>query len=124
MKWKALSAAGATALLAAVGLLSPQVALAGEHVRGGDVVGAAYSAPRPSPPAYTQVARPAGVRVAVSVVRPAPPRPAQAPLYVNLRGPDGQTRRFLVEGGRAAIESPQVVLRPGQSVTIRWVAAR
>jgi hypothetical protein len=43
---------------------------------------------------------------------------------VNLRSPDGQVRRFPVEGGLKAIEVTRVVIRPGQSVTIRWMAAR
>jgi hypothetical protein len=123
MNWNAFSA-GALALLAAAGLLSPRVAVAGEHVRGGDVVSAARATPRSSPPQPTNapVVRSAGFQVAVTVVPPAPTRPAKAPVYVNLRGPDGQTRRFLVEGGAAAIEAPQLVLRPGQSVTIRFAA--
>jgi hypothetical protein len=64
--------------------------------------------------------RPAAVSIVV-----APPAPvAEEPLSVDLRGPDGQIRRFPVEGGRAAIQTTQVVLRPGESVTIRWVAAK
>jgi hypothetical protein len=54
--------------------------------------------------------------------------PAQSttqPVYVDLRGPDGQVRRFPVEGGREAIRYQQtVVLRPGSSLTIQWVAAK
>jgi hypothetical protein len=65
-------------------------------------------------------AAPAGVRVSVVVT---PQRPA-APYYVNIRGPDGQVRRFPVEGGRGAIQTPSaVVLRPGASVTF-WLALR
>jgi hypothetical protein len=45
-------------------------------------------------------------------------------LVVSLRGPDGEVRRFPVEGGRSAIETYQVVLRPGTSITIRLLAAR
>jgi hypothetical protein len=46
-------------------------------------------------------------------------------VYVNLRGPDGQVRRFPVEGGRQAIQSPQViVLRPGSTVTVRVLVSR
>jgi hypothetical protein len=50
-------------------------------------------------------------------------RATQKPYYVTLRGPDGQVRRFPVEGGPASIHYTQVVVRPGQSVTIQ-VAAR
>jgi hypothetical protein len=52
-----------------------------------------------------------------------PAEPAKEPVYVNLRGPDGQVRRFLVEGGHEAIQYRQVVVRPGTSVTVQ-VAAR
>jgi hypothetical protein len=55
----------------------------------------------------------------------APAQPATEPVYVDLRGPDGQVRRFPVEGGREAIRYQQsVVLRPGNSLTIQWVAAK
>jgi hypothetical protein len=59
---------------------------------------------------------------AISVVVTTPPRPAKAPAYIDLRGPDGQVRRFPVEGGRDVIQYQQVVLRPGQSVTIQVAA--
>jgi hypothetical protein len=66
------------------------------------------------------VAAPVTVSVAVT-----PPQTAKEVVYVNLRGPDGQVRRFPVEGGREAIQSPQViVLRPGASVTVRWVVSK
>jgi hypothetical protein len=127
MKWTAFSAAGVMLLVAAVSLSPPGVAVAGEHVRsnpnwsGTQTSSPSSSQPQPAPAA---VARLVPVRVAISVVA-TPPQPAQEPVYVNLRGPDGQVRRFPVEGGRAAIQSaPVVVLRPGQSVTIRWMAAR
>jgi hypothetical protein len=61
---------------------------------------------------------------AVSVLVTMPVRPAKKTVYVDLRGPDGQVRRFPVEGGREAIHYEQVVLQPGQSLTIRWVAAK
>jgi hypothetical protein len=56
---------------------------------------------------------------------PAPAESAQEPLIVDLRGPDGQTRRFPVEGGRSAIQTPRTVaLRPGEFISIRWALAR
>jgi hypothetical protein len=77
-------------------------------------------APSPRPVAYG-VGRPVTVVVAVE---PAP-RPAVPPYYVNLRGPDGRVRRFPVEGGRAAIQAPEVVvLRPGESVTVHLQASK
>jgi hypothetical protein len=94
-------------------LLAPAL-LAGEHVRGGS------TSQRPAQPAPAVAVRPAAVSIVV-----APPAPVvEEPLTVDLRGPDGQIRRFPVEGGRAAIQTTQVVLRPGESVTIRWVAAK
>jgi hypothetical protein len=75
----------------------------------------------PPPPAPRWVANTVSVSVAVNPT----PRPAPEPYYVNVRGPNGQVRRFAVEGGPAAIQTPPVVvLRPGQSVTIHWVAAK
>jgi hypothetical protein len=60
--------------------------------------------------------------VSISVVMPAATQPAAEPTYVELRGPDGQVRRFPVEGGRDAIQYRQVVLRPGESVTFQVAA--
>jgi hypothetical protein len=58
------------------------------------------------------------VAITVAVTKPAQPRPE--PVYVDLRGPDGQVRRFAVEGGREVIRTqPVMVLRPGQSVTVQ-----
>ena len=100
---------------AALLLLGPQV-LAGDRYHS------------PSRPATPSRSAPAVVAYAgapaVSVVVAMPPQPAKKPLYVNLRGPDGWVRRFVVEGGRAAIQYRQVVIRPGQSVSIRWVAGK
>jgi hypothetical protein len=62
--------------------------------------------------------------VATSVVVVAQAQPAPAPMYVAIRGPDGQVRRFPVEGGREAIQVRQVVLHPGESLTLQWVAAK
>jgi hypothetical protein len=105
------------AALGAVLLLTPQA-------RAGD----RHHSPSPtitrSQPATPVVASALPAPQAVSVVVALPPQPAKKPVYVNLRGPDGQVRRFLVEGGRAAIQYRQVVLRPGQSLSIRWVSAR
>jgi hypothetical protein len=41
---------------------------------------------------------------------------------ISLRGPDGQLRRFAVEGGAAELSSRVIVLRPGESLTIRLTA--
>lgn len=86
-----------------------------------------HAADRPS--TYVQRAPaptvPAGpMPMTVSVVVTTASQPARETLQVDLRGPNGQVRRFPVEGGRAAIRYRQIVLRPGESVTIHWVAAK
>jgi hypothetical protein len=113
-------------LLTAVFLLPAPQGLAGARV----VSGSGWSSVRPAPvsrppqPVAVPSARALQQSITVSVVVTSPPRAAAESVYVDLRGPDGQTRHFPLEGGRAAIQSSQVVLRPGQSVTIQWLAAK
>jgi len=45
-------------------------------------------------------------------------------MNVELLGPDGLVRRFPVEGGTAAIQYRNVVLRPGGMLTINWVPSK
>jgi hypothetical protein len=100
------------ALVAALLLTAPR-ALAGEHVRAG------HQTTRPQP-APVVVARSAPAPVTISLTVPAPATPGAADgAYISLRGPDGQLRRFAVEGGAEAVSSRVVVLRPGESLTIR-----
>jgi hypothetical protein len=99
---------------AAFSLLSCDV-LAGEHVRAGSQPYRPEAAPAP-------VFRAVPYSTSVSVVV-TPAQPKMESVVIGLRGPDGELRRFPLEGGRAAVQAP-IVLRPGQSVTIRWVAAR
>ncbi|MCC6420199.1 MAG: hypothetical protein IT429_18345 [Gemmataceae bacterium] len=66
------------------------------------------SLPAPVPRAPT----PAGLDVVVTA--PA----AAAPAYITLRGPDGEVRRFALQGGATAFQTRQIVVRPGQSVTV------
>jgi hypothetical protein len=107
-------------LLAAALLLVAPEAPAGPHV----VAGRQTPQPQPAPAAVpVPVVRAAPQSLVLSVVV-TPPQPAAEPLTVDLRGPDGQVRRFVVEGGLDAIQYAPVVLRPGQSVTLRWPAAR
>jgi hypothetical protein len=105
------------ALAAAVFLLAATPALAGDRVHAPSRTASTRSQPASAPVARAQP-------VVVSFVMAQPTQPAKEPFQVSLRGPDGQVRRFTVEGGEAAIQYRQVVLRPGQSVTIRWVKAR
>jgi hypothetical protein len=129
MKWNTFSGSWTVAFVAAVFLLSPALVAAGDRYHGNPFqppthTASAYQAP--AQPAFAPSARPSQVVISIGPPAPvrAPRQPAKEPLYVTLRGPDGQMRRFLVEGGRAAIQAPQVVLHPGESVTIRWVAGK
>jgi hypothetical protein len=74
---------------------------------------AVASAPSPYRPA-------APASVEVTVIGP-PPAPEAAPVYVNIRGPEGELRRFPLEGGREALQSRVIVVRPGESATIQVV---
>jgi hypothetical protein len=96
-------------------LLMASGVLAGDKVRAGKPT---ITQPQQVSAPATRVT-PAAVTVTV-VIQPAQTALA-APLSVALRGPDGQVRRFAVEGGRQAIQVRSVVLRPGESVAIRWV---
>ena len=76
-----------------------------------------------SQPAPATVARVTPSAITIAIVVEAP-RPATAPFTVDLRGPDGQVRRFPVEGGRETIKVQSVTVRPGQSVTILWTPTK
>jgi hypothetical protein len=70
--------------------------------------------PSQSTPSY------AAPRLSISMTVSAPPAPGAPGFYVTLRSPEGSLRRFEVEGGQAAIHTHQVIVRAGQSVTVRW----
>jgi len=120
MSWRSVPFRAGAGLTAAFLLLTSPV-LAGDRVRSSSQ---STSSSRFAP-APVAVYRPASQSVSISVVVTPPADAAKDPLSVRLRGPDGQVRQFPVEGGRAAIQYVRpVVLRAGQSVTIRWVAAK
>ncbi len=104
-------------LVAAALLATVSPALAGDRVH------ASKSSTTSSQPATVSVPRAVSQQVTITIV-PAPVQPAAEPVVIGIRGADGQVRRFPVEGGAAAIQSGQIVLRPGQSVTIHWTAAK
>jgi hypothetical protein len=73
----------------------------------------------PTPTARPVAEAPPG-RLVVSITAPAEAaRPPSAPLYVDIRGPDGSVRTFPVEGGRAAIQPQTVIIRPGETMTVK-----
>jgi hypothetical protein len=117
MSCRSVSSVKGVLLLAAACLVTASQVSAGDRVHAPN-----HPATEAQPPSASRVvAQPATFAVVVTAVA----RLAPEPFYVKLRGPDGQVRRFTVEGGREAIRyQPAVVLRPGQSVTIQWVAAR
>jgi hypothetical protein len=89
-------------------------------VLAGDVFHAAKRPTAPSRPAPVPVVRAAPQPVVLVISLRTPARAAPEPVYVDLRGPDGSARRFVLEGARHVIQSPQLVLRPGDSLTLRW----
>jgi hypothetical protein len=104
-------------LLAALLLTAPQ-ALAGEHVR------AARQPSTPPQPPPAPVVRVAVPPVTITLTALAAVQAATETASINLRGPDGQLRRFPVEGGAAEMPSRVVILRPGESLTIQWTAKK
>jgi hypothetical protein len=102
-------------LVAAV-LLIASPALAGEHVRAGKQSVAPAQAPAPVVRVVPSVT--------ISLVALPPAQAASEAASINLRGPDGQLRRFPVEGGAAELASRVIVLRPGQSLTILYLPER
>ena len=98
------------------------LSLASQVLGGPGVYGSGRTTPRTTPAPTTIVrATSAPISIAIAVE---PPRPAAEPLTDGLRGPDGQVRRFAVEGGPDAIQVRSVIVRPGQSVTLVWKPAK
>ena len=121
MSWRTVPFVKVAALVGAAFLLLVPSVLAGPGVPG-----VQRSITRPKAASVRVVsssARPAPL-VTLAVAVASPNQPAAEPVYVGIRGPDGQLRRFPVEGGRAAIQYRQVVLHPGDSLTIQWTAPK
>jgi hypothetical protein len=114
MSGRTVSIVTVGALLAGLLVTAPRL-LAGEHVRAGH-----QTTPRPQPTTAV-VVRPAAP-VTISLTPGAPVPAGGEAAYISLRGPDGQVRRFAVEGGAEEISSRVIVLRPGESLTIRLTA--
>jgi hypothetical protein len=98
------------------------VLLAGTGLQAGDralTTSHAVAQPAPAPsPRFLPPPEPFTITLAVT------PPVAKEPVFVQLRGPDGNVRSFPLEGGRDAITYSSVVLRPGQSLTIHLAAAK
>ncbi len=74
------------------------------------------TAARVTPPRYSvrsQTPVPLNVIVSIS-------EPAEKPTLVNVRGPDGKVRSFAMAGGQDTIQPRTIVMRPGDSLTIRF----
>ena len=118
MAWRGVPFLKEAVLLAAALVLMEHTLTAGEHVRAGDQRSIRFALA--SAPMARGVALPQTISVVVATAAQAAP----APVYVDIRGPDGQMRRFPVEGGRTAIQYRQLLLRPGEMLTIRWSPAK
>ncbi len=62
---------------------------------------------RPAPRVEQEEATPVGVTVT---------EPEGTTEMVKIRGPNGEVRSFLIEGGRKAIKARTIIVRPGQSL--------
>ncbi len=77
-------------------------------------------APAPVQPAPQVAAmRPAYGSLLVTVQGPT----AVEPVYVTLRGPDGEVQRFPLESGSASIQTRGVIVRQGDAATFHFVVA-
>jgi hypothetical protein len=104
-------------LFSAALLITTPSVLAGDRVHAGRQTTTSQTAP-------AVVTKAAAQSIVVSVVTTKAAQPANERAFVDLRGPDGQVRRFPVEGGPEAIEVRRLVLRPGQTLTIHLALAK
>jgi hypothetical protein len=120
MSWRSVSFGKKAVLLAAAFLLMASQAQAGDRVRAANQPNNYYH----SQTTTTPVTRTVSLLVTVSAVTTSSSQPLTEPAYVDLRGPNGEVRRFPVEGGRATIQYRQTFLRPGEMLTIHWAPAK
>jgi hypothetical protein len=104
-------------LVAAVLLVATPSLVAGDRVHAG-------RQSTPSPAVSVAVTPPAPLPIVVSVATRTASQPAKERAFVDLRGPDGQVRRFPLEGGSDVIQVRRLVLRPGDSLTIQFALAK
>lgn len=126
--WYLVAAVAATAaLLWAVGAAAAQTPRIPPDARGFQATQmlqrhqqqkAAASRSAPTAPVITRrPVEPAPFASGVDVTVAAP-APAPAPVTVAIRGPDGEVKKYVVEGGRESIVVRRYVVGPGEQVTI------
>jgi hypothetical protein len=76
--------------------------------------------PAAAPARGTDTPAAPATEVHIAIAVPASPNP---PAAIAIRGPDGEVRRFPVEGGQAALRSTVIVVRPGDRVTVQLIPA-
>jgi hypothetical protein len=118
MSWQNLSILKVGAVLAATFLLLAPEVLAGDRVHAGNRT--AVPSRSAASPGVAAVPLLGTFAVTVATL----PQPTKEAVFVDIRGADGQVRRFPVEGGRAAIQYREGFLRPGQMLTIRWTPTK
>jgi hypothetical protein len=128
MSWRSVYFGKEAVFLTAAFLLWASQVQAGDRAHPGDAYRGSSrngaSSYLPAKPATGSVTFAAALPPTVSLVLTMPAQAEPEPLAVNLRGPSGQVRRFAVEGGSDAIQIRQVVLRAGESITFRLLAAK
>jgi hypothetical protein len=77
-------------------------------------VPSAVSTPAAAPRATTVQAAETTPNIAVTISEP-----AKRPIMVDIRGPDGQVRSFVLGNGRDTIQARTIVVRPGEKLTIQ-----
>ncbi|MDB5311229.1 MAG: hypothetical protein JWO38_5431 [Gemmataceae bacterium] len=77
------------------------------------------SATHPVAVYHSATTPPTEVHVAINI-----PGSWNPPAAVAIEGTDGEVRTFAVEGGREALHSRVIVVRPGERVTVQLTPAR
>lgn len=77
------------------------------------------SATAPSQPSVTVKQTPQAQDLEVIVSKP-----AEDPVYVAVRGPDGEVRNFRVSGGQAAIQTQKIIVHAGEKMTLNILASK
>jgi hypothetical protein len=130
MRWRK-TLCGTASIFVGVGLLlTANRATAGDryHAPSRGYGSVATSAPAPAPPRapapfVPRPAQPAGVTIVYDIPAAPPPSATAPSMYVDIREPGGAVRTLPLEGGPEAIQTRDVIVRPGESVRIHLVLA-